>query len=96
MITDEPAQLFGLRERGRLAEGYSPTSSSSTRETDHLGRRDPGARPARRQRPAHRRLAGHGARAGQRRRDVRDGKATGALPGTLLRSGRDTVSVNTH
>ena len=22
MMTDEPAQLFGLRERGRLAEGY--------------------------------------------------------------------------
>jgi hypothetical protein len=27
---------------------------------------------------------------------VRDGAASGALPGTLMRAGRDTVSVNTN
>jgi N-acyl-D-aspartate/D-glutamate deacylase len=96
MMTDEPARLFGLKDRGRLAEGYiadiaifdpeTVTSEDATLVKD---------------------LPGESARltAGSVGMDhvivagveiVRDGKATGATPGVVLRAGRDTVSVNTR
>ncbi len=96
MMTDEPAQLFGLRERGRLAEGYwadiavfdpeTVTSDDVTLVHDlpgGSGRLTGGSQGMVR-------VLVNGTEI------VRDGKASGALPGTLMRSGRDTVSVNTH
>ena len=96
MMTDEPAQLFGLRERGRLAEGYwadiavfdpeTVTSDDVTLVADLPGgsaRLTGGSQGVVR-------VLVNGVEI------VRDGAASGALPGTLMRSGRDTVSVNTR
>jgi N-acyl-D-aspartate/D-glutamate deacylase len=96
MMTGDPAELFGLKDRGRIAEGYiadiaifdpeTVTSEDATLVKD---------------------LPGESARltAGSIGMDhvivggveiVREGKATGATPGVVLRAGRDTVSVNTR
>jgi N-acyl-D-aspartate/D-glutamate deacylase len=93
LITDKPARLFGLRDRGRVAPGayadlvvFDPATV--------------GAAPARLVRD----LPGGSARLTADStgmayvfvngvETVRDGVATGALPGTVLRSGRDTVTV---
>jgi N-acyl-D-aspartate/D-glutamate deacylase len=95
MMTDDPALLFGLRERGRLAEGYwaditvfNPETITSDDVT--LVHDLPGSSA---------RLTG-GSQGVVRVlvngvEIVRDGQASGALPGTLMRAGRDTVSVNT-
>ncbi len=93
MMTDVPARYFGLRQRGRLAEGwcadiviFDPTTVAPHRI---LARADlPGG--------TERLFAGadgihHVLVNGQE--IVRDGKETGALAGTLLRSGRDTDTV---
>jgi N-acyl-D-aspartate/D-glutamate deacylase len=93
MMTSQPAQLFGLRERGLLAEGYAadivvidPATVSS--EPARLVHDLPGDTP--------RLFAGSN---GVVRvlvngiETVRDGAPTGARPGSLLRSGRDTASV---
>jgi N-acyl-D-aspartate/D-glutamate deacylase len=95
MITDAPAQLFGLRERGRIAEGYhadlvvfDPAAVGSEPAT--LTHDLPGESP--------RLTAGS---TGVVRvlvngvETVRDGEATGATPGGVLRSGRDTATVST-
>ncbi len=96
MMTDDPALLFGLRERGRLAEGYwaditvfNPETITSDDVT--LVHDLPGSSA---------RLTG-GSQGVVRVlvngvEIVRDGAASGALPGTLMRAGRDTVSVNTR
>jgi N-acyl-D-aspartate/D-glutamate deacylase len=94
-LTDVPARLFGLKDRGRVAEGghadlvlFDPDTvgSEPIRKVADL----PGA--------ASRLYAGsegvvrvlvNGTTI------VRDSTATGALPGTLLRSGRDTETVLT-
>jgi N-acyl-D-aspartate/D-glutamate deacylase len=95
LITDAPAQLFGLRDRGRVGEGgfadlalIDPDTVGSEHAT--LVHDLPGNTP---------RLtaSSHGV--------VRvyvngtltvvDGEATGALSGTILRSGRDTATVST-
>ncbi|MCB0997614.1 MAG: amidohydrolase family protein [Acidimicrobiales bacterium] len=92
-FTDRPARLFGLRDRGRLTEGaiadlvvFDPESVGAERA--HLVHDLPGG--------AVRLTAGstgvhhvfvNGVET------VRDGTATGALPGTVLRSGRDTDTV---
>ena len=72
LITDAPAPLFGLRDRGVLARGRDrrpravrPRRRSTPSDATLV------ARPARRHGPAHRRLAGRRARARQRRRDRR-------------------------
>jgi N-acyl-D-aspartate/D-glutamate deacylase len=93
MMTGQPAQLFGLRERGLLAEGFAadvlvfdPDTIGS--EPARLVHDLPGDTP--------RLFAGSN---GVVRvlvngiETVRDGAPTGALPGSLLRSGHDTVSV---
>jgi N-acyl-D-aspartate/D-glutamate deacylase len=93
MMTGQPARLFGLRERGLLVEGYAadvvvfdPATVGS--EPARLVYDLPGDTP--------RLFAGS---YGMSRvlvngvETVRDGAPTGALPGSLLRSGRDTTSV---
>jgi N-acyl-D-aspartate/D-glutamate deacylase len=93
MMTGQPAQLFGLRRRGLLAEGYAadlcvfdPATVGS--DPARLVHDLPGDAP---------RLIA--ASTGVVRvlvngvETVRDGAPTGAVPGTLLRSGHDTASV---
>jgi N-acyl-D-aspartate/D-glutamate deacylase len=93
MMTSQPAALFGLRERGLVREGFAadlfvfdPATVAS--EPARLVHDLPGDTP--------RLYAGsqgvvrvlvNGVEI------VRDGAPTGAVPGTLLRSGRDTASV---
>ncbi len=95
MMTDDPAQLFGLRDRGRIEVGqhadmvlFDPETiaSGSVRKTNDL--------PA----GAARLFAGS---LGMHRvfvngvAIVTDGEPTGETPGALLRSGRDTRTVPT-
>jgi N-acyl-D-aspartate/D-glutamate deacylase len=93
MMTGQPAQLFGLRHRGRLAPGYAADvfvfdPETVAAEPARLVRDLPGDAP--------RLVAGSN---GVVRvlvngvETVRDGQSTGAVPGTLLRSGVDTASV---
>ncbi|WP_433477009.1 N-acyl-D-amino-acid deacylase family protein [Spirillospora sp. CA-142024] len=95
MITRDPARLFGLRGRGTLAEGghadivlFDPATVGA--ENARLVHDLPGGGP--------RLTAGS---TGVVRvlvggvETVRDGAATGATPGTVLRSGRDTATVTT-
>jgi N-acyl-D-aspartate/D-glutamate deacylase len=93
MMTSQPAALFGIRGRGVVREGFAadlfvfdPATVDS--EPARLVRDLPGETP--------RLYAGsHGVVQVLVNGvvTVRDGKATGSLPGTLLRSGRDTASV---
>ena len=93
MLTGQPAQLFGLRRRGLVAEDYAadlfvfdPAAVGS--EPARLVHDLPGDAP---------RLIA--ASVGVVRvlvngvETVRDGAPTGAVPGSLLHSGRDTASV---
>lgn len=93
MLTDDPARLFGLRQRGRIMEGYRADLVVFDPET--IGSEDatlvadlPGG--------SVRLTAGS---QGVVRvlvngvETVVDGKASGATPGTVLRSGRDTHTV---
>jgi N-acyl-D-aspartate/D-glutamate deacylase len=95
MITGRPAAVFGLRGRGLIREGYhadlvvfDPATVGSEDAT--LVADLPGNSP---------RLVA-GATGVERvlvngTETIRDGVATGATPGSLLRSGRDTASVPT-
>jgi len=93
MLTDEPARLFGLRGRGRVVEGgcadlvvFDPETVGA--EHAHLVADLPGGSA---------RLTA--AATGVVRvlvngvETVADNQATGALPGVVLRSGRDTETV---
>jgi len=95
MITADQADVFGLKERGYLREGYhadivvfDPETIASEDATLMFDL--PGEAP--------RLTAGA---IGIKRvlvngvETLRDGVANGARPGTLLRSGRDTVTVST-
>jgi N-acyl-D-aspartate/D-glutamate deacylase len=93
MMTAQPARLFGLRERGLVREGYAadlfvfdPATVGS--EPARLVHDLPGDTP-RLYAGSHGvvRVLVNGVET------VRDGEPTGGLPGTLLRSGRDTASV---
>lgn len=91
LITDDPARLFGLVDRGRIAEGYhadlvvfDPETVGA--ETAHLVRDLPGDSPrlTAGSTGVHRVLVGGV-------ETVVAGQATGATPGKVLRSGRDTT-----
>ncbi|MGO9029218.1 MAG: N-acyl-D-amino-acid deacylase family protein [Acidimicrobiales bacterium] len=94
MMTEAPAELFGLADRGRVAEGlqadlfvFDPETVGSEPAT--LVNDLPGGSP---------RLVADAI--GVVRvlvngvETIVDGKPTGNLPGTLLKSGRDTVTVD--
>ena len=94
LLTDVPARLYGLRERGRIADGWHADLVVLDPETIAPGatrtRHDlPGGAP---------RL--YAEAVGVDRVIVggttvlADGATTGATPGTLLRSGRDTDTVH--
>jgi N-acyl-D-aspartate/D-glutamate deacylase len=92
-LTDVPARLYGLRDRGRIAEGWhadlvvlDPEAVGHGPErtaTDLPG----GAWRLVADATGVEHVYANGVAI------VRDGRATGATPGALLRSGRDTLSV---
>jgi N-acyl-D-aspartate/D-glutamate deacylase len=95
LITEAPARLFGLKDRGTLVEGahadvvvFDPETIGAEHAT--LVHDLPGDTP-RLTAQSHgvARVLVNGTLV------VVDGKATGALPGTILRSGRDTETVST-
>ncbi|MFI5619572.1 amidohydrolase family protein [Streptomyces sp. NPDC051567] len=96
MLTDDPARLFGLRGRGRITEGFHADLVLFDPERIDAG-------PARLVHD----LPGDSPRLDARAlgvvsvrvngvETVRDGEVTGAVPGTVLRSGRDTRTVSTR
>jgi N-acyl-D-aspartate/D-glutamate deacylase len=94
LITDVPAQLYGVRERGRLAAGYHADLLVFDPSTI-----SPGPVEARTDLPAKGwRL--YSEAAGIRHTFVngveiaKDGVLTGAVGGKVLRSGRDTATVS--
>ncbi|MFZ4274128.1 N-acyl-D-amino-acid deacylase family protein [Streptomyces arboris] len=95
MLTDDPARLFGLRERGRIEEGFHADLVLFDPERIDAGPATlvhdlPGDSP---------RLDSKAIGIVSVRvngvETLRDDKVTGAVPGTVLRSGRDTRTVST-
>jgi N-acyl-D-aspartate/D-glutamate deacylase len=95
MITDQPAALFGLRERGRLAEGFHADITIFDPETVGAGAATLVSD-----------LPGGAARLTSNAEGVvhvfvngvetvTNNESTGATPGIILRSGRDTATVST-
>ncbi|MEV0602830.1 D-aminoacylase [Streptomyces sp. NPDC050315] len=96
MLTDDPARLFGLRDRGRIAEGYHADLVLFDPERIDAGPATlvhdlPGDSP----RLDSRALGVVSVRVNGIQ-TLRDGEPTGAVPGTVLRSGRDTETVSTR
>jgi N-acyl-D-aspartate/D-glutamate deacylase len=93
LITQAPAQLFGLRDRGEVREGYhadlvlfDPTTVD-TGEVRLLDDLPGGSSRLYAEAIGMHRVIVNGTTI------VADGKETGALPGTVLRSGRDSHTV---
>ncbi|WP_030263093.1 N-acyl-D-amino-acid deacylase family protein [Streptomyces violens] len=96
MLTDDPARLFGLRDRGRIAEGYHADLVLFDPERIDAGPATlvhdlPGDSP----RLDSRALGVVSVRVNGVQ-TLRDDELTGAVPGTVLRSGRDTETVSTR
>ncbi|QKV93141.1 amidohydrolase family protein [Streptomyces sp. NA02950] len=96
MLTDDPARLFGLRDRGRIAEGYHADLVLLDPERIDAGQATlvhdlPGDSP----RLDSRAVGVVSVRVGGVE-TVRDDMVTGAVPGTVLRSGRHTRTVTTR
>jgi N-acyl-D-aspartate/D-glutamate deacylase len=96
MLTDDPARLFGLRERGRIAEGwhadlvlFDPQRIDAGKAT--LVHDLPGDSPR-----LDSKALGVRAVWVNGVETIRDDVVTGAVPGTVLRSGRDTRTVSTR
>ncbi|MEV0440020.1 D-aminoacylase [Streptomyces spectabilis] len=95
MLTDDPATLFGLRERGRVTEGYHADLVLFDPETIAAGAATlvhdlPGDSPRLDSKALGVRAVWvNGVEA------IRDDVVTGAVPGRVLRSGRDTRTVAT-
>lgn len=95
MLTDDPARLFGLRGRGRIAQGYHADLVLLDPERIDAGVATlvhdlPGDSPrldSRAQGVRSVRVNGV--------ETIRDDEITGAIPGSVLRSGRDTRTVST-
>jgi N-acyl-D-aspartate/D-glutamate deacylase len=93
LMTQAPAQLFGLRDRGELHEGnhadvviFDP-ETVATGEVRLLDDLPGGSSRLYADAIGVQRVMVNGTTI------VKDGEATGALPGTVLRSGRDTQTV---
>jgi N-acyl-D-aspartate/D-glutamate deacylase len=95
MLTDDPARLFGLRERGRLTEGFHADLVLFDPERIDAGPATlvhdlPGDSP----RLDSKALGIVSVRVNGVE-TIREDQVTGAVPGTVLRSGRDTRTVST-
>ncbi len=93
LFTEAPAQLYGLRDRGRIAEGYH--ADLVVLDPDTVG---PGRVAPRQDLPGggwrlYSEATGIDATIVAGVDIVRDGVVTGDTPGTTLRSGRDTDTV---
>lgn len=96
MLTDDPARLFGLRDRGRVQEGFHADLVLFDPERIDAGPATlvhdlPGDSP----RLDSKALGIVSVRVNGVE-TLRDDKVTGAVPGTVLRSGRDTRTVSTQ
>ncbi|MFF4784861.1 amidohydrolase family protein [Streptomyces griseorubiginosus] len=95
MLTDDPAQLFGLRERGRIEEGFHADLVLFDPERIAAGTATlvhdlPGDSPRLDSKALGIRAVWvNGVEA------IRDDVVSGAVPGRVLRSGRDTRTVST-
>jgi N-acyl-D-aspartate/D-glutamate deacylase len=93
LMTQEPAQLFGLRERGEVREGFHADfvlfdpSTVATGEVRLLDDLPGGSARLYADAIGVQRVIVNGTTV------VQDGTDTGARPGTVLRSGRDTYTV---
>ncbi|MGW4563385.1 N-acyl-D-amino-acid deacylase family protein [Streptomyces sp. NPDC004561] len=96
MLTDDPARLFGLRERGRIAEGWHADLVLFDPERIDAGPATlvhdlPGDSPRLDSKAIGVRAVWvNGVEA------IRDDVVSGAVPGKVLRSGRDTGTVSTR
>ncbi|MET9495848.1 D-aminoacylase [Streptomyces sp. NPDC006552] len=96
MLTDDPARLFGLRERGRVQEGYHADLVLFDPATVDAGKATlvhdlPGDSPR-----LDSRALGVTAVWVNGVEAIRHDEVTGAVPGKVLRSGRDTRTVSTR
>ncbi|MFD0367706.1 amidohydrolase family protein [Streptomyces sp. NPDC127114] len=96
MLSDDPARLFGLRERGRIAEGHHADLVLFDPERIDAGPATlvhdlPGDSPR-----LDSRATGIVSVRVNGVETVRDDEVTGAIPGRVLRSGRDTRTVSTR
>ncbi|WP_221352327.1 N-acyl-D-amino-acid deacylase family protein [Streptomyces beigongshangae] len=95
MLTDDPARLLGLRERGRIEEGFHADLVLLDPERVDAGKATlvhdlPGDSPR-----LDSKAVGVRAVWVNGVESIRDDVVTGAVPGRVLRSGRDTYTVGT-